>query len=214
MPHMMVVSLDGLDRDQELSDPIVKSGSKFRQMMAMDFSTSDDCNKLAQTAHELLMISLDETDLRLLDLLQTDASLSNQDLAAAVNVSAATGLRRVRRLLESHVIERRVALLAPSVMGGLQALVELQLDRQGAEHLDAYEAIAVADVAVQQCWRVSPGPDFMLVLWVADMAAYNAAAARLFTQHANVRNVKTFFATKRAKFEPRIDVRAIVRATS
>ena len=87
------------------------------------------------------------------------------------------------------------------MVGGLQVLVEVQLDRQGVEHLDAYEAVAVADSAVQQCWRVSPGPDFVLVLWVADMAAYNAAAARLFTQHANVRNVKTFFATKRAKFE-------------
>jgi Lrp/AsnC family transcriptional regulator, leucine-responsive regulatory protein len=162
----------------------------------------------------MLMISIDDTDLRLLDLLQTDASLANQDLAAAVNVSAATGLRRVRRLLEAGVIERRVALLAPQVVGGLQALVEVQLDRQGVEHLDTFEAIAVADVSVQQCWRVSPGPDFVLVLWVADMAAYNAAAARLFTQHANVRNVKTFFATKRAKFEPRIDVRAIVRPTS
>jgi Lrp/AsnC family transcriptional regulator, leucine-responsive regulatory protein len=160
------------------------------------------------------MISLDETDLRLLELLQTDASQSNQDLAAAVNVSAATGLRRVRRLVESGAIERRVALLSPSVVGGLQALIEVQLDRQGAEHQDIYEAIAVADAAVQQCWRVSPGPDFMLVLWLADMAAYNAAAARLFTQHANVRNVKTFFATKRAKFEARIDVRAIARARS
>jgi Lrp/AsnC family transcriptional regulator, leucine-responsive regulatory protein len=160
------------------------------------------------------MISLDETDLRLLELLQADASMSNQDLAAAVNVSAPTGLRRVRRLLEAGVIERRVALLSASVVSGLQALVEVQLDRQGIEHLDAFEAIAVADAAVQQCWRVSPGPDFMLVLWMADMAAYNAAAARLFTQQANVRNVKTFFATKRAKFEPRIDMRAIVRATS
>jgi Lrp/AsnC family transcriptional regulator, leucine-responsive regulatory protein len=84
------------------------------------------------------MISLDETDLRLLELLQADASMSNQDLAAAVNVSAPTGLRRVRRLLETGVIERRVALLAPSVVGGLQVLVEVQLDRQGAEHLDAY----------------------------------------------------------------------------
>ena len=160
------------------------------------------------------MIALDDTDLRLLEALQGDASLTNQDLAAAVNVSAATGLRRVRRLAEAGVIERRVALLSPSVVGGLQALVELQLDRQGVEHLDAFEAIAVADAAVQQCWRVSPGPDFVLVLWVADMAAYNAAAARLFTQHANVRNVKTFFATKRAKFEPRIDVRRVVRTTS
>lgn len=155
------------------------------------------------------MFPIDETDVRILELLQTDAAVANQDLAAAVQVSPPTALRRVRCLLDSGLIERRVALLSAAAMGGLQALVEVQLDRQGAEHLDAFEALAVADAAVQQCWRVSPGPDFVLVLWVADMAAYNTLVARLFTQHANVRNVKTFFATKRAKFEPRVDVRAL-----
>jgi len=155
------------------------------------------------------MIDLDDIDLRLLELLQDDAGLTNQDLAAAAHISPATALRRVRRLGEAGVVERRVALLSTEKLGaGLQVVVEVQLDRQGAEHLDAFEAAAVADAAVQQCWRVSPGPDFMLVLWVADMAAHNALVQRLFTQHANVRNVKTFFATKRAKFEPRIDVRA------
>jgi Lrp/AsnC family transcriptional regulator, leucine-responsive regulatory protein len=155
------------------------------------------------------MNDLDDVDIRLLDLLQTDATTPNQALAEAVKVSPPTALRRVRRLVESGLIERRVALLSPTVLGALQAVVEVQLDRQGAEHLDAFEAIAVADAAVQQCWRVSPGPDFVLVLWVADMAAYNAVVARLFTQHANVRNVKTFFATRRAKFEPRVDVSAL-----
>ena len=58
------------------------------------------------------MISLDDTDLRLLDLLQDNAGLSNQDLAAAAHVSPATALRRVRRLTDSGVIERRIALLA------------------------------------------------------------------------------------------------------
>ncbi len=154
---------------------------------------------------------IDETDVRILDALQADASISNQDLAAAVHVSPATALRRVRWLVEQGVIERRIALLAPQVVGGLQALVEVQLDRQGVEHLDAFEALAVADPAVQQCWRVAPGPDFMLVLWVADMAAYNALVQRLFTQHANVRNVKTFFATRRAKFEPRIEAAALLK---
>lgn len=160
------------------------------------------------------MIDLDDTDLRLLDLLQADASLSNQDLAAAAHVSPATALRRVRRLTETGVIERRVALLSSEKLGrGLQALVEVQLDRQGAEHLDAFEALAVADAAVQQCWRVSPGPDFMLVLWLADMAAYQALVQRLFTQHANVRNVKTFFAVKRAKFSAHVNVRAATGAS-
>jgi DNA-binding Lrp family transcriptional regulator len=157
------------------------------------------------------MIDIDEIDIHLLDLLQADAGRANQDLAAAAHVSPATALRRLRRLSEAGVIERRIALLSVSALGaGLQALVEVQLDRQGVEHLDAFEAIAVADAAVQQCWRTSPGPDFMLVLWVVDMAAYNALVQRLFTQQANVRNVRTFFATKRAKFEPRVDVGALL----
>jgi DNA-binding Lrp family transcriptional regulator len=155
-------------------------------------------------------MQLDEIDVRLLNLLQADAGQANQDLAAAAHVSPPTALRRVRRLTEAGLIERRIALLSAAATGGLQALVEVQLDRQGVEHLDAFEALAVADPAVQQCWRVSPGPDFVLVLWVADMAAYNALVQRLFTQHANVRNVKTFFATRRAKFAPRIDAAALL----
>ena len=111
---------------------------------------------------------LDPLDLRLLDLLQTDASRSNQELADAARVSPATALRRVRRLVENGVIERRVALLSAAA-GGLTAIAEVTLDRQGAEHLAAFEARACAEGAVQQCYRVSPGPDFMLVIWVNDV---------------------------------------------
>ncbi|MFG6469270.1 Lrp/AsnC family transcriptional regulator [Roseateles sp. BYS87W] len=152
---------------------------------------------------------IDAIDLRLLDALQTDASLSNQDLAARVAVSPATCLRRVKRLVEAGVIERRVALLSPDHLGaGLHALLEVTLDRQGAEHLDAFEDRAVAEPAVQQCWRVSPGPDFMLVVQVADMPAYHAFTQRLLTQQANVRNIKAFFSVKRAKFDTRITLPA------
>ena len=160
-------------------------------------------------------ISLDDTDLRLLGLLQRDASLSNQDLAAAAHTSAATCLRRVKRLVEAGVIERRIAILSAEQLGaGLTALTEVTLDRQGAEHLAAFEARAVADTAVQQCYRVSPGPDFMLVLQVNDMAAYHALVQRLFTQDANVRNVKSFFSVHRAKFEPSITLPLAARLTS
>lgn len=146
---------------------------------------------------------LDETDHRILGVLQRDASLSNQDLAALVSTSPATCLRRVKRLVEAGVIERRVAILSPERLGaGLTAIAEVTLDRQGAEHLVTFEARATADPAVQQCYRVAPGPDFVLVLQVVDMPAYDAVVHRLFTQDANVRNVKAFFSVKRAKFEP------------
>lgn len=151
----------------------------------------------------MLQPALDALDLRLLAHLQRDASGSNQALAEAMGVSPATTLRRVRRLEETGVIERRVALLAPGRLGAaLTALVEVTLDRQGAEHLAAFEARAVAEAAVQQCYRTSPGPDLMLVCTVPDMPAWHALVQRLFTQDANVRNVKTFFSVHRAKFEP------------
>ena len=147
---------------------------------------------------------LDAVDLRLLALLQDDASRSNQALAEAAHVSPATALRRVRRLVEAGIIERQVAIVAPAKVGGLSVIADITLDRQGAEHVGAFEARAVAEAAVQQCYRVSPGPDLVLVLWLPDMAAYHALVQRLFTQDANVRNVKAFFATHRAKFEPAV----------
>jgi Lrp/AsnC family transcriptional regulator, leucine-responsive regulatory protein len=154
---------------------------------------------------KITSVALDTLDLRVLDLLQSDAAISNQDLAAAVHASAATCLRRVRRLVDTGVIEKRVALLSSERIGpGLSAFAEITLDRQGAEHLAAFEQRAVADPAVQQCHRLSPGPDFMLQLQVADMAAWNAVVERLFTQDANVRNVKSFFSVKRAKFETKV----------
>ncbi len=151
------------------------------------------------------MNEFDAIDLRLLDALQTDAALSNQDLAARVSVSPATCLRRVKRLVDAGIVERRVALLSPEKLGaGLSVILEITLDRQGAEHLDAFEARAVQEAAVQQCWRVSPGPDFVLVAQMPDMPAYHALTQRLLTQDANVRNIKAFFSVKRAKFDPRI----------
>lgn len=150
-------------------------------------------------------VTLDSTDWRLLELLQADASLTNHALAEAAHVSPATALRRVKRLTEAGVIQRFTALLAPRFAArGLSALCEVTLDRQSAEAVAAFEARAVADAAVQQCWRVSPGPDFVLVAWAADMPAFHAFTQRLFTDDANVRNVKTFFALARAKFEPRV----------
>lgn len=146
---------------------------------------------------------LDALDWRILDQLQTDASLSNQALAERVHVSPATCLRRVKRLVDTGVIERRVALLSPDAIGaGLTAVVEITLDHQAAERLAAFEESVAAESAVQQCYRTSSGPDFVLIVQVRDMEAYHALVQRLFTSDANVRNVKSYFSVKRSKFAP------------
>ena len=151
------------------------------------------------------MAVLDDTDRRILNLLQQDCALTNQELAERVHVSAPTCLRRVRRLVEQRVIERQIAIVSPEALsGGLTAIVEVTLERQAAELLEQFEHELNQEGAVQQCYRVSAGPDFVLVVYVADMAAYHAFAHRVLSAHANVRNVRSFFSVRRSKFAPSI----------
>lgn len=149
----------------------------------------------------------DDIDRRILNALQDNAALTNAQLAQLVHVSPPTCLRRVKHLTETGVIARQVALLAPDKVGaGLTAIVEITLDVQAAERMEEFEQHVADEAAVLQCYRVSPGPDFVLVLQVADMPAYHALAHRLFATRTNVRNVKTYFSTFRSKFETRIAV--------
>jgi Lrp/AsnC family leucine-responsive transcriptional regulator len=153
------------------------------------------------------VLNLDEIDRRILNALQIDASHTNAELAELVHVSAPTCLRRVKQLIELGVIERQVAIVSPDKAGArLSAIVEITLDVQAADRMQEFEKVVADEPAVLQCYRVSPGPDFVLMVQVADMPAYHALAHRLFTTHSNVRNVKAYFSTFRSKFETRIIV--------
>ena len=157
-------------------------------------------------------INIDSTDIKLLNALQADSSLSNQTLAELAHISPPTCLRRVKRLRDAGLIEREIAIvnldkLAQLTGHGLTVIVEITLDRQSDDLLAAFEARITLDAAVQQCYRTSPGPDFVLIVQVIDMPAYAALGQRLFTSDANVRNVKAFFSVKSAKFEPKIELK-------
>ena len=148
---------------------------------------------------------MDDIDRRILTVLQRDAAQTNSELAQAVHVSPPTCLRRVKHLTDTGVITRRVALVDPSKIGpSLTVIVEISLDVQAAERMAEFEALVATEPAVLQCYRVAPGPDFVLIVQVGDMPAYHALAHRLFAAHANVRNVKAYFSTFRSKFETRV----------
>ncbi|MFT4191052.1 MAG: Lrp/AsnC family transcriptional regulator [Comamonas sp.] len=154
-------------------------------------------------------MNFDAIDRAILAVLQVDASLTNQELAARVNISPPTCLRRVKRLEDDGVIAARIAVLGLDRLAALQghgltAVIEITLDRQGDEHLQAFEQRVLDEAAVQQCYRVSPGPDFVLIVHVRDMPAYQQFSQRVLAGQANVRNVKAFFSIRRAKFSPAV----------
>ena len=153
-------------------------------------------------------VFLDDLDLRILRVLQEDSSVTNIALAARVHASAPTCLRRVRAMKESGIIAREIAVLDRAKLGPtLTAVVEVSLDRQTAEDFDAFETFICAEPAVTQCYRVSPGPDFVVIAEVVDMPEYDELARRLFKSSSNIRNVRTFFSTRRAKFEANAPIR-------
>ena len=150
---------------------------------------------------------MDDVDRRILNALQIDSSHTNADLAELVHVSPPTCLRRVKLLTEQGVIARQVAIVDPEKIGArLTAIVEITLDVQAVERMLQFEQYVAAEAAVLQCYRVAPGPDFVLVIQVVDMPAYNALAHRLFATHTNVRNVKAYFSTFRSKFQTSVAV--------
>ncbi len=145
--------------------------------------------------------AIDDLDRRILEQLQHDASLTNQALALRVHASPPTCLRRVRRLTALGIIAKQVAILDPSKLGStLTAIIEVTLDIQSAENLQVFEETVLSEPAILQCYRVSTGPDFVLIAHVVDMPAYHALVKRALTAAANVRNVRTFFSVHRSKF--------------
>jgi Lrp/AsnC family leucine-responsive transcriptional regulator len=88
---------------------------------------------------------------------------------------------------------RQVAIVAPEKVGArLTAIVEITLDVQAADRMEEFERVAAAE-AVMQCYRVAPGPDFVLVVQVVDMPAYHALAHRLFTTHSQCAERENLF---------------------
>lgn len=155
----------------------------------------------------LSQMNIDQLDRRILQELQANADITNEALGIRIHASAATTQRRVKRLKDIGAIQRVVAVVNPQAFGDpLIAIAEVSLAAQNAESLSAFEALALNSSSVQQCYRVSTGPDFMLVLAMPDMAAYNALAASLFSATHGVRNVRTFFAVSRSKFGTEIPI--------
>ncbi|MCF6121109.1 Lrp/AsnC family transcriptional regulator [Mesorhizobium muleiense] len=143
---------------------------------------------------------MDRIDRKLLKLLQEDASRTNADLAAEVGLSPSSCLRRIRRLKSVGVIDRVVALLDPATAGrGMKAIVTVELERHGEQHMRRFLELAAMEPVVIQAYSVSGSTDAVLMLRLMDMDEFDTLCERLFRDRTNVARYYTMFVIRTAK---------------
>ena len=143
---------------------------------------------------------LDDTDRRLLRLLQAEGRISNQELAERSNLSPSACSDRERRLRESGYIRSFSAVLDPGkVDRALLIFVEVVLDRTTGDVIDDCAAAARRAPDVRECHMVAGGFDYLIKARVKDMAAYRAFLGDVLVQMPGVRETRTYAVLEEVK---------------
>lgn len=142
---------------------------------------------------------IDETDRRILQLLQTDASLSVDDISAAVHLSRNACWRRIKALEQAGVIRARVALVDPAKVGvPLMAMVLIRTNAHDAQWMDQFQTALRALPEVVGAYRMTGDLDYVLRVRVADVPAYDAFYKRL-TARISVSDISASFVMEEIK---------------
>ena len=143
---------------------------------------------------------MDATDLKILAILQEDASLPVAEVANRVNLSQTPCWRRIQRLEESGVIARWVALADPDKIGfGLSVFVEIETGDHSAAWLDGFASAVLAMPEVMEVYRMAGDVDYLLRIAVTSMADYDRFYRQLIAT-VPLKNVTSRFAMERVKF--------------
>ena len=145
-------------------------------------------------------VELDSKDWAILRLLQRDASLSLQAIADEVGLSANPCWRRIKRMEDSGVIAKRVALLDPSkVDAGTCVFVAIHTRRHDADWLESFHTAIDGIDEIIECHRMAGEVDYLLKLRVADIAGYDAIYQRLIRRVPDIADVTASFSMEEMK---------------
>ncbi|TVO63109.1 Lrp/AsnC family transcriptional regulator [Denitromonas ohlonensis] len=154
-------------------------------------------------------MALDRIDRRILSILQRDARLTNQKLAEVIGLSPPACLKRVKRMTEQGYISRQVVLLDPARIGPLlHIVVEVTMERDRKDLYQRFLGRAMAHAAVKQCYQVTGEIDFVLIVVVPTMEAYDQFCDEVLYADDNLRKFRTLVSRFRNKFDTALDVGA------
>ena len=147
-------------------------------------------------------MNLDATDIRILEALQNDASLSNVALARQVHLSPSPCLARVRALEASGLIRQYVALLDAQQLGlHLNVFISISLKQQSRETLEAFEQRIVLRDEVMECYLMTGDADYLLRVAVPDMPALERFILEQLSPIAQVEKIRSSFALKQVRYK-------------
>ena len=145
-------------------------------------------------------MKMDAIDRRILLALQDNADISIAQLADRAGLSQTPCWKRVQKLEEAGVINRRVALLTPEKLGlGLTVFVQVEAGDHSAEWLENFAATVSARPEVMELYRMAGDVDYMMRVVVSDMASYDAFYRQLIAS-IPLKNVTSRFAMERIKY--------------
>jgi Lrp/AsnC family transcriptional regulator, leucine-responsive regulatory protein len=132
-------------------------------------------------------LTLDEFDRAILTRYQHNTRLPAQAIGEEVGLSAAAVQRRIKRMRETGVITAEIAQIHPAAVGlPVTVIVHVDIERETLKHVDAFKAAMRKSPAVQQCWYTTGLTDFILVVRVASLAAYEQFTREQLVSHDNV----------------------------
>lgn len=143
---------------------------------------------------------LDAMDIKILELIQNDATIAVADIGKSVGLSTTPCWRRIRRLEEAGVVQRRVAILDPAkVHAGVTVFVSIKTDSHTIEWLEAFHAVVVEFPEVVEFYRMSGEVDYLLRVVVPSIEAYDAFYKKLISR-ISITKVSSAFAMEQIKY--------------
>ncbi len=150
-------------------------------------------------------MALDRIDLNILERLQTNSAITNLVLAGHVGLSPPACLKRVKRLFAEGYIEREVALLNQQRFEPcLHMVIEVEMERDRIDLYQQFLQRVLQRKEVKQCYQVTGEVDFILIVTVADMRAYDSFCQEALYAEPNMRKFRTLISRQRHKFDTSI----------
>ena len=147
------------------------------------------------------MVNLDETDRKILSLLQTDSRLTLQEIADRIGLSTSPCHRRIRRLEQEGVIIRYSAMVDQRAVGlPVSVFISIKLERQKEADLERFAKAIQSWREVVECYLMTGPRDYLLRVVVPDLIAYEQFIKQKLTRLDGIASIESSFALDQIKY--------------